>query len=355
MENNLEDGPESIASLLGMETPPPAPDFSREGQFSALRVTGLLFASAILFLMLLLNWFHFTDLISSGPTIGFSFVSTLLFFALFVIYKKAFLSFVPEAMAACFSNRSPNATYFDISVKAGWFSFFMVLAGMVLAIILRISFVSDTERLGSLGLPAFWVTFLALIICQLSLVFQHSFDPKRTSFLCSTSGKDRLPTMNGFLHFMWICLGAILILFLIEVLILLAQLLYNYLSNSEWHHTTDGFIYLWIIGLLLATFQKDFIAYIPAALATFYTKSKANIRFAEISRFGSIYAFCGSLLSATFAPIGVLHRNPAPNDSPINIEDRITFCIQSGSWKIFGGFLIFALFKYLQHAFSEKK
>ena len=118
MENNLEEEPETIASLLGVEVPSPSPDSPREGKFSALRITGLCLASALLLLTLLLNWFHFTDLISSGPIIGFSFVSSLLFFVLFVMYKKAFLSFVPEAMAACFSNRSPNATYFDISVKA---------------------------------------------------------------------------------------------------------------------------------------------------------------------------------------------------------------------------------------------
>ena len=355
MENNLEDEPESIASLLGIETPPHSPDSLREGKFSVLRITGLCLASALLLLMLFLNWFHFTDLFSSGPIIGFSFVSTLLVFVLFVMYKKAFLSFVPEAMAACFSNRSPNATYFDISVKAGRLSFLMALVGMILAIILTISLVSDIERLGSLGLSAFWVTFLALTICQLSLVFQHSFDPNRTSFLCSTTRKDRSPAMNGFLYFLWICLGPMLIFLLIEVLILLSQLFCEYLFNSEWHHTTNGFIYIWIIVLFWATFQKDFIAYVPAAIATCYSKSKENAKFAEISRVGGIYAFCGSLLSATFSPIGALHRNLAPYDSQINIEDRLAFCVHSGSWKIFGGFLLWVLFQYLRRAFSEKK
>ena len=153
--------------------------------------------------------------------------------------------------------------------------------------------------------------------------------------------------MNGFLYFLLLCLGPILVFFLVEVLILMAQLLFDYFSNSEWHHTTNGFIYLWVVGLLLATFQKDFIAYVPAVIATFYSKSKESSRVAEISRVGGIYAFCGCLLSTTFAPIGALHRNLVSYNSQINIEDRLTFCVQSGSWNVFGGFIIFALLNFV--------
>ncbi|SVB35964.1 uncharacterized protein METZ01_LOCUS188818, partial [marine metagenome] len=102
MENNLEDEPESIASLLGVEVPPPAPDSSQYGKFSALRVTGLFLALLVLSLFLWIDGFSL-DSITFGTTMGILLAGIAIPLLLLVRFKKTFLSFVPQAFAACFN------------------------------------------------------------------------------------------------------------------------------------------------------------------------------------------------------------------------------------------------------------
>ena len=70
MENDLEEEPESIASLMGIEASPPSADSPREGRFSVLRITGLCLALMVLSLVLWLDGSIYGVSITFGSAIA---------------------------------------------------------------------------------------------------------------------------------------------------------------------------------------------------------------------------------------------------------------------------------------------
>jgi hypothetical protein len=65
-------------------------------------------------------------------------------------------------------------------------------------------------------------------------------------------------------------------------------------------------VYFGVPSLLLATYQKDFILYVPEAIAAFFSRRKPQLRFVEISRMGGKLAVFGAMLSMPFLPICLL-------------------------------------------------
>ena len=210
MENNLEDEPESIGSLLGMETPPPSPDSPREGRFSALRGTGLCLALMVLSLFLWMNGFSL-DFITFGSAITILLAGIAIPLVLLARFKKTFLSFVPQASAACFTRRAPNLGYANVSQWLGRLSLGIGTTAMVAGIGFMFFFYPDVEKLNSFGLPAFWTALLALILCNLSLFLKDSFSPVEFPSIEEGSGKVSVGLIRRFLGFTKLSLGFILI------------------------------------------------------------------------------------------------------------------------------------------------
>ena len=75
------------------------------------------------------------------------------------------------------------------------------------------------------------------------------------------------------------------------------------LNPVSFIHLVSYFVYLWVPSLLLATYQKDFILYVPEAIAAFFSRRKPQLKFVEISRMGGKLAVFGAMLSMPFSPI----------------------------------------------------
>jgi len=306
MENNLEEEPESIASLLGMDTPPPSEDSPREGRFSMLRLTGLLLALMVLSLFLLMNGFSL-DSITFGSVIAILLVGIAIPLVLLVRFKKTFPGFLTQAFAACFTIRSPNLGYANVSQWLGRLSLGIGTTAMVAGIGFMF-FYPDVEKLNSFGLPAFWTALLAFILCNLSLFLKDSFSPVESQSIEAGSGKVSVGLIRRFLGFTKLSLGFILII-LFFVLGFLGPL---FLVPVSFIHLVSYCVYLWVPSLLLATYQKDFILYVPEALAlwdkSIAARRKPQLKFVEISRMGGKLAVFGAMLSIPFSPICQLPR-----------------------------------------------
>ena len=309
MENDLEEEPESIASLMGIEASPPSADSPREGRFSALRLTGLCLALMVLSLFLWMNGFSL-DSITFGSVIAILLAVIAIPLVLLVRFKKTFPGFLTQAFAACFARRSPNLGYANVSQWLGRLSLGIGTTAMVAGIGFMFFFYSDSEKLNSFGLPAFWAAFLALILCNLSLFLKDSYSPVESLSIEEGPGKDSVGLIRKFLGFTKLSLGFILItLILFYGLGFLGGHVFGLISGSHrvsFIHAGSYFGYLWVPSLLLATYQKDFILYVPEAIAAFFSRRKPQLRFVEISRMGGKLAVFGAMLSMPFLPICLL-------------------------------------------------
>ena len=145
MENNLEEEPESIASLLGMEPPPPSPDFPREGKFSVLRVLGLLSAFCFLVFFLFLLGISQNE-ITVGTMVWVIAVSLVPSLFLLIRFGKDILSYVPASVANCFSNHSRNLRHAEISACLGHLTLGIGLLALVTGTVLTIFSFPDPEK-----------------------------------------------------------------------------------------------------------------------------------------------------------------------------------------------------------------
>lgn len=306
MEKNLEEEPESIASLLGVEVPSPSSDSPREGRFSALRGTGLCLALMVLSLFLEMNGFSL-DSITFGSVIAILLAVIAIPLVLLVRFKKTFPGFLTQAFAACFARRAPNLGCANVSQWLGRLSLGIGTTAMVAGIGFMFFFYPDVEKLNSFGLPAFWTALLALILCNLSLFLKDSFSPVEFPSIEEGSGKVSVGLIRRFLGFIKLSLGFILItLIWFYGLGFLGGHVFGSISGSHWIsfiHIGSYFAYLWVPSLLLATYQKDFILYVPEAIAAFFSRRKPQLRFVEISRMGGKLAVFGAMLSIPFSPI----------------------------------------------------
>lgn len=308
MEDNLEDEPESIGSLLGMEPPPLSADSPREGRFSVLRVTGLCLALlVVLSLVLWLDGSIYGVSITFGSAIAILLAGIAIPLVLLARFKKTFLGFVPQVFAACFTKPVPNLVYANVSQWLGRLSLGIGTTAMVAGIGFMFFFYSDSEKLNFFGLPAFWAAFLALILCNLSLFLKDSYSPVESLSIEEGPGKDSVGLIRKFLGFTKLSLGFILItLILFYGLGFLGGHVFGLISGSHrvsFIYAGSYFGYLWVPSLLLATYQKDFILYVPEAIAAFFSRRKPQLRFVEISRMGGKLAVFGAMLFITFPPI----------------------------------------------------
>jgi hypothetical protein len=306
MENDLEEEPESIASLMGIEASPPSEDSPREGRFSVLRLTGLCLALMVLSLFLEMNGFSL-DSITFGSVIAILLAVIAIPLVLLVRFKKTFPGFLTQAFAACFARRAPNLGCANMSQWLGRLSLGIGTTAMVAGIGFMFFFYPDVEKLNSFGLPAFWTALLALILCNLSLFLKDSFSPVEFPSIEEGSGKVSVGLIRRFLGFIKLSLGFILItLIWFYGLGFLGGHVFGSISGSHWIsfiHIGSYFAYLWVPSLLLATYQKDFILYVPEAIAAFFSRRKPQLRFVEISRMGGKLAVFGAMLSIPFSPI----------------------------------------------------
>jgi hypothetical protein len=311
MENDLEEEPESIASLMGIEASPPSADSPREGRFSALRGTGLCLALMVLSLFLWMNGFSL-DFITFGSAITILLAGIAIPLVLLARFKKTFLSFVPQASAACFTRRAPNLGYANVSQWLGRLSLGIGTTAMVAGIGFMFFFYPDVEKLNSFGLPVFWTALLALILCNFSLFLKDSFSPVESQSIEEGPGKVSVGLIRRFLGFTKLSLGFILItLILFFGLGFLGSLVLGLISGFNldpvfFIHPVSYFVYFGVPSLLLATYQKDFILYVPEAIAAFFSRRKPQLRFVEISRMGGKLAVFGAMLSMPFLPICLL-------------------------------------------------
>lgn len=359
MEKNSEHEPESIASLLGVEVFPPSADSSQYGKFSALRITGLFLA-----LCVLVSFTYFSGGISGdGITVSTIVwvISVCLVPPLFLLmrYGKDFLAYVPASIAICFSQRATNVRHAEISATLGHLTFGIGLLTIVAGTALAAFFFPDPVKMNLFAVPAFWGAFFALVLFHLSLFLKHAFLSLELPSAKDGSSRGSAGLGSIFLGFAKLSLGFILI----TIVWFCGLLGFHYVLGE----LADVHMFLFLHNnallplflspiLLLATFPDDFSYYLPKAIAAFFRKQKSNRAFVVISRVGGHFALFGAILSLTLPPICWWHRI---SSSKYWNPDFIDFFLDSQICGSLGalslGFFLWAVFRYLQYAFSEKK
>jgi len=358
MENDLEEEPESIASLMGIEVPPPAMDSSQQGKFSALRVLGLLSAFCFLVFFLFLLGISQNE-ITVGTMVWVIAVSLVPSLFLLIRFGKDILSYVPASVANCFSNHSRNLRHAEISACLGHLTLGIGLLALVTGTVLAIFSFPDPEKMKTLAIPAFWGALLAMILCLFSLFQKHAFKLPQFPNLNQKVDMELQGLGIRCFTFAKLSLGLILITIIwifgihgiFEIFGELAGI-----SPFLFFHVDALCTLFFVPSLLLATFPDDFFRYSSKAIGAFFRKQKPNPDFVEISRVGGKFALYGAILVLSFYPICRWPRIVTNKDWYTDIVlwfPEGAICHSLGTFSL--GLLIWTLFKYLQYAFSEKK
>jgi len=278
---------------------------------------------------------------------------------LLIRFGKDFLSYVPAAMANCFSNRSSNLKHAEISATLGNLTLGIGLLALVVGTVFAIFSFPDPVKMKTLAIPAFWVALLAMTLCLFSLFQKHTFKLPQFPDLNEKVDMEQEGLGRRCLAFAKLSLGLILItiiwFFGIHGIFEILGELFG-ISPLLFFHVDALCIVFFVPSLLLATFPDNFFRYSTKAIAAFFRKQKSNSDFVEISRVGGKIALYGAILVLSFYPICWWPRIVSMKDWHTDIVlwfPEGAICHSFGTFSL--GLLIWSLFRYLQYAFSEKK
>jgi len=355
----MDSEPESMDSLLGEPLSDPSPDSTERGKLSLLRALGLFLALCLLVFFIYALGGISPDGITVGTMVWIIAVSFVPPLFLLIRYGKDFLAYVPAAIAICFSNRPNNLRHAEISATLGNLTLGIGLLALVVGTVLTAFFFPNPEKMKTLAVPAFWGVFLAMILCLFSLFQKHTFKLPQFPNLNQKVKMEQGGLGRRCYTFAKLSLGLILItiiwFFGIHGFFEILGELFDVPPIIFIH--LEALLTLFLVpGLLLATFPDDFSHYLPRAIAAFYRKQKPNLDFVEISRLGEKIALYGAILALSFPPICWWPRFVSKKDWYTDIalwfpEGVICQCV--GTLSV--GVMVWALFRYLQYAFSEKK
>ena len=211
----------------------------------------------------------------------------------------------------------------------------------------------------TLAVPAFWGALLAMILCLFSLFQKHTGKLPQFPDLNQKVDMEQEGLGRRCFTFAKLFIGLILItiiwgLGLSGIVTILGELFD--VHPAIFIHLEALLTLFLVPALLLATFLDDFSHYLPRAIAAFFIKQKPNRTFVEISRVGGNYALFGAILAFSIPPISCWPRFVSRKDWYTDIAlwfPEGVICQSLGTFCI--GVMIWALFRYLQYAFSEKK
>ena len=354
----MDSEPESMDSLLGEPPSDPSSGSVERGKFSLLRVLGLFSAFFFLVFFLFLLGISQNE-ITAGTMIWVVAVSFVPPLFLLIRFGKDFLSYVPAAMANCFSNRSSNLKHAEISATLGNLTLGIGLLALVVGTVFAIFSFPDPVKMKTLAIPAFWVALLAMTLCLFSLFQKHTFKLPQFPDLNEKVDMEQEGLGRRCLAFAKLSLGLILItiiwFFGIHGIFEILGELFG-ISPLLFFHVDALCIVFFVPSLLLATFPDNFFRYSTKAIAAFFRKQKSNSDFVEISRVGGKIALYGAILVLSFYPICWWPRIVSMKDWHTDIVlwfPEGAICHSFGTFSL--GLLIWSLFRYLQYAFSEKK
>ena len=348
-----------MESLLGELSSDPSSGSYEIRRFSPLRALGLLLALCILVFFLYAYGGISPDGITVGTMVWIIAVTFVPHLFLLIRYGKDFLTYVPTAIANCFSQRSTNLRHAEISACLGNFTLGIGLLALVVGTVFAIFSFPDPEKMKTLAIPAFWGAFLAMILCLFSLFQKHTFKIPPFPYLSEKvdMGKEGLGRMC--FAFAKLSLGLILITIIWFFGILGIFEIVGELTDVHpfvFIHVESLFVIGLMPALLLTIFPDDFLHYLPKAIAAFYRKQKPNLDFVGISRVGGKIALYGTILALTFPPFvwwpRIVSMKDWHTDTALWFPEYV-ICQSFGTFSI--GLMIWALFRYLQYAFSEKK
>ena len=355
----MDGEPESMDSLLGEPPPDPSSGSVERGKFSPLRALGLFLALSVLVFFIYamggISW----DGITAGTMVCIIVVSLVPPLFLLIRYGKDFWAYVPAAIAICFSNRPNNLRHGMISETLGHLTLGIGLLALVVGTVLAAFFFPDPEKMKTLAVPAFWGAFLAMILCLFSLFQKHTF--KLLQFPNLNQKEDIEMQGLGIRCFTFakLSLGLILITIIWALGVFGIFTIVGELPDVNpfvFIHPEALFILCLMPALLLAIFPDDFLPYLSKAIPAFYRKQKPNLDFVGISRVGGKIALYGAILALSFPPVVWWPRIVSMKDW--HTDTALWFpagviCQSFGTFSV--GLMIWALFRYLQYAFSEKK
>jgi hypothetical protein len=355
----MDSEPESMDSLLGEPPSDPFSGSTEKGKLSLLRALGLFLALCILVFFLYALGGISPDGITVGTVVWIIAVSFVPPLFLLIRYGKDFLAYVSAAIAICFSNRPNNLRHAEISATLGNLTLGIGLLALVVGTALAIFSFPDPEKMKTLAVPAFWGAFLAMILCLFSLFQKHTFKLPQFPNLNQKVKMEQGGLGSRCFTFAKLFIGLILVtiiwgLGLSGIVTILGEL---FDVHPVIFIHLEALLTLFLVPpLLLATFPDDFSHYLPRAIAAFYRKQKPNLDFVEISRVGGNYALFGAILALSFPPIVWWPRFVSRKDWYTDIVlwfPEGAICQWVGTCSV--GVMVWALFRYLQYAFSEKK
>ena len=355
----MDSEPESMNSLLGEPPPDPSPGSSEKGKLSLLRALGLFLALCLLVFFLYALGGISPDGITVGTMVWIIAVSLVPLFFMLIRYGKDFLVYVPAAIAICFSNRPNNLRHAEISATLGHLTLGIGLLALVVGTALAIFSFPDPEKMKTLAVPAFWGAFLAMILCLFSLFQKHTFKLPQFPNLKQKVKMELGGLGRRCFTFAKLFIGLILItiiwgLGLSGIVTILGELFD--VHPAIFIHLEALLTLFLVPALLLAIFPDDFLHYLPEAIAAFFRKQKPNLDFVEISRVGGKIALYGTILALSVPSISWWPRFVSRQDWYTDIAlwfPEGAICQSVGTFSV--GLLVWALFRYLQYAFSEKK
>ena len=350
--------PESMDSLLGEPPVDPSSGSVERRKFSFLRVLGLFSAFSFRVFFLYLLGISQNE-ITGGTVVWIIVVSFVPPLFLLIRYGKNFLAYVPAAIANCFSQRATNLRHGEISATLGNLTLGLGLLALVVGTVLAIFSFPEPEKMKTLAVPAFWGALLAMILCLFSLFQKHTGKLPHFPDLNQKVDMEQEGLGRRCFTFAKLFIGLILItiiwgLGLSGIVTILGELFD--VHPAIFIHLEALLTLFLVPALLLATFLDDFSHYLPRAIAAFFRKQKPNRTFVEISRVGGNYTLFGAILAFSIPPISCWPRFVSRKDWYTDIAlwfPEGVICQSLGTFCI--GVMIWALFRYLQYAFSEKK
>jgi len=211
----------------------------------------------------------------------------------------------------------------------------------------------------TLSVPAFWVAFLAMILCLFSLFQKQTFKLSQFPDLNQKVKMEYGGLGRRCFTFAKLFIGLILITIIWALGVFGIFTIVGELPDVNpfvFIHPEALFILCLMPALLLAIFPDDFLPYLSKAIPAFYRKQKPNLDFVGISRVGGKIALYGAILALSFPPIVWWPRIVSMKDWHTDTAlwfPKGVICQSFGTFSV--GLMIWALFRYLQYAFSEKK
>ena len=348
-----------MESLLGEPPSDLSSGSTEKGKLSLLRALGLFLALSVLVFFIYamggISW----DGITAGTMVCIIVVSLVPPLFLLIRYGKDFWAYVPAAIAICFSNRPNNLRHGMISETLGHLTLGIGLLALVVGTVLAAFFFPDPDKMKTLAVPAFWGAFLAMILCLFSLFQKHTFKLPQFPKLNQKEDIEMQGLGIRCFTFAKLSLGLILITIIWALGVFGIFTIVGELPDVNpfvFIHPEALFILCLMPALLLAIFPDDFLPYLSKAIPAFYRKQKPNLDFVRISRVGGKIALYGAILALSFPPIvwwpRIVSMTDWHTDTALWFPEGV-ICQSFGTFSI--GLMIWALFRYLQYAFSEKK